>query len=142
MTNRDQAQGGEIDPSAAPGVDDAGSTGHSFGAGMAGAGTGTSVGPSRGNTGPGTGSDALEARYGEEPQTRFSEMVGVGPERPDGDQGGNSPLRGSERHAAAAQFADPDVKPLIRSADTGTADAPSSSAGLGDNDIAVETEQR
>jgi hypothetical protein len=77
-----------VDPGALPGASDAGSEGQAMGTGKAGAGTGMSIGPSRGNTGPGTGSDALEAHYGDQPPTTLGQMIGAG-DAP--DQGGNGP---------------------------------------------------
>jgi len=98
-----------VDPGAAPGVSDTGSAGHLIGTGLAGAGTGTSIGASRGNTGPGTGSDAQEAAYGTDAETRFSEMVGVGPERPGGDEGGERPLTPAERAGRLGQASTPEA---------------------------------
>jgi len=129
-----------VDPGAAPGVSDAGSAGHLMGTGLAGAGTGTSIGASRGNTGPGTGSDAEEAAYGSDPGTRFSEMIGVGPERPGGDEGGNRPLTPEERAARIGQAATPEAELAPQNADLGNPEPITSNRGLGDDDIPVETE--
>jgi len=129
-----------VDPGAAPGVSDAGSVGHLMGTGLAGAGTGTSIGPSRGNTGPGTGSDDQEAAYGRDPETRFSEMVGVGPERPGGDEGGNRPLTPEEHAARVGQAATPEAELALEDAQLGNSAPITSNRGLGDDDIPVETE--
>jgi hypothetical protein len=129
-----------VDPGAAPGVSDAGSAGHLIDTSLAGVGTGTSIGPSRGNTGPGTGSDEMEAHYGEEPPTRLTEMVGVGPERPGGDEGSRRRPEESAILARERQAANRDATEPIVDADPGTTESNSSTAGLGDNDIPVETE--
>lgn len=129
-----------VDPGAAPGVSDFGSEGELMGAGLAGVGTGTSIGPSRGNTGPGTGSDEMEAHYGEEPPTRLTEMVGVGPERPGGDEGSRRRPDESAILARERQAANREATQSIIDADPGTTYSTSSTAGLGDNDIPAETE--
>jgi hypothetical protein len=129
-----------VDPGAAPGVSDAGSEGYMVGTGLAGVGTGTSIGPSRGNTGPGTGSDEMEAHYGEEPPTRLTEMVGVGPERPGGDEGARRRPEESAILARERQAVNRDATEAIIDADPGTTYSTSSTAGLGDNDIPAETE--
>jgi hypothetical protein len=129
-----------VDPGAAPGVSDAGSEGQMMGTGLAGVGNGTSIGPSRGNTGPGTGSDEMEAHYGEEPPTRLTEMLGVGPERPGGDEGSRRRPEESAILARERQAVNRDATEAIIDADPGTTYSTSSTAGLGDNDIPAETE--
>jgi hypothetical protein len=131
---------GQGDPGAAPGQSDAGSVGRPVGAGLAGVGTGTSIGPSRGNTGPGTGSDAREARYGEDQPTPLTDMLGVAGEDTHTDEGGNAPLRRDPRVVEASQHADPDAARMARETDTGAPTNPRGTAGLGDNDIPAETE--
>ncbi|MDQ2806606.1 MAG: hypothetical protein M3Z04_06770 [Chloroflexota bacterium] len=124
------------DAGAAPGVSDAGSTGRAFGTGMMGAGTGTSIGPSRGNTGPGTGSDALEASYGAEPPTTLGQMAGAS-DTP--DQGGNATQATDPAFQQAARAVDPAA---THSPAGPTASEPlTSTAGTGDNDIPAETER-
>ncbi|MGI8589191.1 MAG: hypothetical protein ACR2M0_16135 [Chloroflexia bacterium] len=125
-----------VDPGAAPGVSDAGSVGRTMGTGRAGAGTGTSIGPSRGNTGPGTGSDKIEREYGQDPPTRLTEMVGAGSEREDGGEGGNGPVGDPARTGAAGQSAS------VRPDTPGATPDMSDTRGLGDNDIPAETDVR
>jgi hypothetical protein len=149
MTSKDRAdqqrlaretEENAVDPGAAPGVSDAGSAGHLIDTSLAGVGTGTSIGPSRGNTGPGTGSDEMEAHYGEEPPSRLTEMVGVGPERPGGDEGSRRRPDESAILARERQAVNRDATAPIVDSDPGTTDSTSSTAGLGDNDIPAETE--
>ncbi len=125
------------DAGAAPGVSDAGSTGRAFGTGMMGAGTGTSIGPSRGNTGPGTGSDALEASYGAKPPTDLSQMAGLSN---DTDQGGNAAQPTDPAFQQASRSIDPAATRAAAAAPD-TADTPTTTAGTGDNDIPAETER-
>ena len=106
-------------PAPRRGQSDAGSVGRPLGAGMAGVGTGTSIGPSRGGTGPGTGSDAREARYGEDQPTPLADMLGVAGEDTHTDEGGNAPLRRDPRVVEAAQHADPDAARIAAETDTG-----------------------
>ncbi len=134
----DKTDRNPADPGAAPGASKAGSTGRAFGTGMMGAGTGTSIGPSRGNTGPGTGSDALEASYGAKPPTSLGQMAGVS-DTP--DQGGNGPQATDPAFRQAAREVDPSAGRNAAAADPGSAAPLTSTAGTGDNDIPAETEQ-
>jgi hypothetical protein len=125
-----------VDPGALPNASDAGSAGQEMGAGKAGAGTGMSIGPSRGNTGPGTGSDALEAQYGGTPPTTLGQMAGTSD---DTDQGGNGPLTEEPNLQRAARTGE--VAPAADAPHPGNPPG-RPNAGLGDNDIPAETEQR
>ena len=125
------------DAGAAPGVSNAGSTGRAFGTSMMGAGTGTSIGPSRGNTGPGTGSDALEASYGAKPPTDLSQMAGLSN---DTDEGGNATQPNDPAFQQATRAVDP-AATRAAAATPDSADTLTSTAGTGDNDIPAETKR-
>lgn len=125
------------DPGAAPGVSDAGSRGHIFGGGLAGVGTGTSIGASRGNTGPGTGSDALEETYGTDAPTRFREMVGASP-LPGQGEGATPRVSEEEQRARTAQARA--SRATARVFDRDTTFNTSDTRGRGDDDIPEEDE--